>query len=116
MILVSFLYPNSPNARFDPVYYTEKHIPRVLERLGGAVKGVFVEIGVGTTEPGASAPFAAGFHALFESVETFQEALRPHQAELLGRVPDYTDITPVVQFGQVSVAGLQLVALQPVTA
>ncbi|PBB25263.1 MULTISPECIES: EthD family reductase [unclassified Mesorhizobium] len=106
MIIVSFLYPNTEQARFDAAYYVEKHVPLALGLLGDAVRGVIVETGLGGAQPGAPAPYIAAFHALFESPDSFHKAFHAHAAEIHGDVPNYTDIAPVVQLGNVSVATL----------
>jgi len=49
MIVVSFLYPNTEQARFDAAYYVEKHVPLALGLLGDAVRGLIVETGTGAT-------------------------------------------------------------------
>ena len=43
MIKVSVMYPNSEGAIFDIEYYCNKHIPRVEELLGDALKGCAVD-------------------------------------------------------------------------
>src|SRR5439155_26326246 len=46
MIIVSVLYPNVPKARFDVDYYTRKHMPIVLQRLGTPLQRVVVVQGI----------------------------------------------------------------------
>ena len=106
MIIVSFLYPNTEEARFDAAYYVENHVPMTLGLLGDAVRGVIVETGIGGAQPGAPAPYIAAFHALFESPDSFQKAFRAHATEIQGDGPSFTNIAPVVQIGNVSVATL----------
>jgi len=36
-----------------------------------------------------------------ESVEAFQAAFAPHAAEILGDIPNYTSIQPIIQFSEV---------------
>ncbi|MDR6956026.1 hypothetical protein J2X65_005420, partial [Ancylobacter sp. 3268] len=57
-------------------------------------------------EQATPAPYIAAFHALFESPDSFQKACHAHAAEIHGDLPNYTDIAPVVQLGNVSVATL----------
>lgn len=47
MIIVSFLYPNTEQVRFDAAYYVEKHVHLALGLLGDAIRGVIVETGLG---------------------------------------------------------------------
>lgn len=99
MIIVSLLYPNCVGARFDQKYYVERHLPLVLEKMGSALKGVFVETGISSADPGVPAPFAAAFHGIYESAEAFYGAFGPNAAAIQGDIPNYTDITPVIQIG-----------------
>jgi uncharacterized protein (TIGR02118 family) len=99
MIVVSLLYPNGAGARFDQKYYAERHLPMVLEKMGSALKGAFVESGIGTVDPNMPPPFIAAFHGIYDSVEAFQQAFGANAAAIQGDIPNYTDIAPVIQIG-----------------
>lgn len=101
MIRVNVLYPNRPDARFDVDYYLQTHMPRAIELLGATLKGVSVEIGIGSRNPGEPAPFAAIAAFTCESVEAFTTAFTPNAAELQGDVPNYTDIQPIIQISEI---------------
>jgi uncharacterized protein (TIGR02118 family) len=101
MIKVSVLYPNKPGAKFDMDYYVNKHFPLVKARLGSAVKNVAVEQGIAGAGPGTSAAFIAMGHLYCDSVEAFQAAFGPHAAEIMGDIPNYTDIEPTLQISDV---------------
>lgn len=101
MIKVSILYPNKEGGRFDADYYYQQHMPKSLQRLGPALKGVSLEQGVSGSMPGTPAPYLIMSHLLFDSLEAFQAAFVPHAEELLGDIPNYTDIEPVIQFSEV---------------
>lgn len=100
MIRVSVLYPAGDGAAFDHDYYRDKHIPMVRQKLGDALKGVEVDRGVGNGM-GGPAPYVAACHLLFESVEAFQAAMMPAAGDIVGDVPNYTAIQPVMQLSQV---------------
>ena len=102
MIIVSVLYPNGPGSKFDLDYYLQRHVPMVQQRLGAALKRVAVERGLAGGAPGAPAPFLAMAHLYFDSVEAFQSAFGPHAGAILADVPNYTNTTPVIQIGEVS--------------
>ena len=102
MIIVSVLYPNAPGCKFDLDYYLQRHVPMVQQRLGAALKRVAVERGLAGGAPGAPAPFLATAHLYFDSVEAFQSAFGPHAGAILADVPNYTNTTPVIQIGEVS--------------
>lgn len=103
MIKVSVLYPNGEGSRFDIDYYCSNHMPMVREKLGSACKGVAVEQGVCGVVPGASAPFAALGHLLFNSLDEFQVAFGPHAATFMADIPNFTNIQPVVQISSVRI-------------
>ena len=102
MIKVNVLYPNKPGSRFDVNYYLTVHMPLTVKLLGPALKAASAEIGVGGVEPGDTAPYVAIAGFTCESVEAFNQALMPIAAELLGDIPKYTDIQPVIQFGEIT--------------
>jgi len=101
MIRVSVLYSNTEGKKFDMAYYCNKHIPMVKEKLGAACKGIDVDQGVGGVQPGSRPSFAAMAHLTFDSVDTFQRAFEPHAATIMGDIPNYTDIEPVIQINEV---------------
>ncbi len=101
MIKVNVYYPNSEGATFDMDYYATKHIPMVQELTGAACKGASVESGLAGGAPGAPATFIAVGSLLFDSVEDFQGAFGPHAEQIMGDIPNYTAIAPVIQISQV---------------
>jgi uncharacterized protein (TIGR02118 family) len=100
MIEVTVLYPAGNDAAFDMDYYLKTHIPMFRKRMGAAMKDLSVVRGLSGATAGSRAPFVALVHATFESVEAFEAAFAPHAAEIMGDVPKYTDIEPVVQIGE----------------
>jgi uncharacterized protein (TIGR02118 family) len=101
MIKFSVFYENTEGKKFDMLYYCNKHIPMVKEKLGTACKGGEVDEGLGGAQPGSKPTFVVVAHLLFESVETFQKAFGPHAANIKEDVPNFTDIQPVVQISNV---------------
>lgn len=101
MIKVSVLYPRSGDAKFDMNYYVTKHMPMVRQKLGAACKGVAVDQGVAGGAPGTPPAFVAMGHLLFESAEVFQKAFAPHAAAIMGDIPNYTKIEPVILISDV---------------
>ena len=97
MIKVSVFYENTEGKKFDMVYYTNNHIPMIKEKLGIACKRVEVDEGLGGAQPGTKPAFVAMAHLIFDSVDAFQKAFGPHAATIMGDVPNYTDIQPIVQ-------------------
>ncbi len=101
MIRVSVLYPNTEGKKFDMVYYCDKHIPMVKQKLSAACKGINVDQGLGGAQPGSRPSFAAMAHLSFDSVDAFQSAFGPHAEAIMGDIPNYTDIEPIIQINEV---------------
>lgn len=103
MIKVSVLYPNRPGSKFDIDYYCSKHIPMVREKLGAACKGMAVEHGIAGMPPGSAPAYIAMGHIYCDSAEAFQAAFAPHAQEIMGDIPNYTDIEPIIQISEVKI-------------
>lgn len=103
MIKVSVMYPNKPGARFDHTYYRDKHMPLVSGRMGATCKFYTVDKGLAGGAPGEPAAYIAMCHIYCDSVESFQSGFGPHVKEIMGDIPNYTDLTPVVQISEVVV-------------
>ena len=101
MVKVSVFYPNTAGSTFDMQYYVNQHMPMVQQKLGPALKGVFVEHGLGGGVPGSAPPYVAMGHLMFDSVEAFQQAWAPHAAAIVGDVPNYTNVEPTIQVSEV---------------
>jgi uncharacterized protein (TIGR02118 family) len=104
MIKVSIFYPHKADGHFDLDYYVNTHMPMAINRLGPTLRGVTVEYGMGGGLPDSPPPFVAMCHFLFDSVEAFQAAFAPHAEELVGDIPNYTNIETVIQFSDVKIS------------
>jgi uncharacterized protein (TIGR02118 family) len=100
MIKVSVLYPNNEGSKFDMDYYCKKHIPMVQQKLGTACKRVEIDEGVGGPTPGSRPTYAAMGHLYFDSVPAFQTAFAPHTNEIMGDIPNYTNVQPIIQVSE----------------
>jgi uncharacterized protein (TIGR02118 family) len=101
MIQVAVKYPRTEGAKFDMDYYVNKHMPMVSEKCGDALKGMTVLEGLSGGMSGQpSADIAIGT-LTFESLEAFQAAMGPHMPEIMGDIPNYTDITPVLEISEI---------------
>ncbi len=101
MIKVSVLYPNGDDKSFDMDYYCQKHVPLVAKLLGDAVKGATVEKGLGGATPDTPAPYAAMGNIYFKSIKEYEKAFGPNTEEIMGDIPNFTDIIPVIQVSKV---------------
>lgn len=102
MIKVSVMYPNTPGARFNHEYYRDKHMPLVQSRMGDSCKFYTVDKGLAGTA-GAAATYVGMCHIYCDSVETFQRGFGPHAKEIMADIPNYTDLSPVIQISEVIV-------------
>ncbi len=102
-IKVSVLYPSGEGKHFNMEYYSNKHVALLVSLLGDAIKGATIEKGLGGAAPGDKAPYEAMGNLYFESMESFQNSFGPNAAEIMGDVPNYTNIEPLVQISEVIV-------------
>ncbi len=103
MIKVSVMYPNKPGARFDHDYYRDRHLPLVKRLLGEKCRYYTIDKGLAGGSPGAPATYVAMCHIFCDSVEAFQAGFGPHAQDILGDIPNYTDLSPVIQISEVVV-------------
>ena len=101
MIKVSVMYPNVPGARFNHEYYRDSHMPMVKARMGDTCKSYTVDKGLAGGAPGAPATYIAMCHIFADSLESFQAGFGPHATEIMGDIPNYTDLAPVMQISEV---------------
>lgn len=101
MIKVSVLYGNQPGSRFDMDYYLNTHMKLVADKLGSACKGMQVDAGLSGATPDSAAEYRCIGHLLFDSVQDFQDAFGPHAEAIMGDIPNYTDIEPIVQVSEI---------------
>jgi uncharacterized protein (TIGR02118 family) len=98
---VSVSYPFSEGKKFDMDYYVNTHFAKASELMGDAIKKIEVLQGLGGGTPGSAPTTVAIGSIYFESVEAFQNAFGPHADAIMGDIPNFTDIEPVMQINQV---------------
>ena len=101
MIKLSVLYPHGEGSTFDMDYYREKHIPMVAGLLGDACKAASVESGLTGLEPDTPAPYMTCGHLYFDSMSDLQKSVSANLDRMVGDIPNFTNIQPVVQIGEV---------------
>ena len=101
MIRVSVLYPRKDGARFDHDYYARKHLPMVADRLRsfGLVR-YEIDKGIAGGAPGSPAPFVAACYLFFNAAGDFPKGVAAHEKEIMGDIPNYTDIAPTIQLSE----------------
>jgi uncharacterized protein (TIGR02118 family) len=103
MVKITVLHPNKSGSRFDVEYYLNFHMPMSSKLLGSAIKSVSVEIGRNGVTPDDPPPFSAICGFTCETIEDFLTAFNPVAAELQGDIPNYTDVTPIIQVSDIRI-------------
>ncbi len=103
MIKVSVMYPNTAGARFNHEYYRDTHMPLVKARMGESCRYYTVDKGMAGGTPGSAPTYVGMCHIFCDSVETFQAGFGPHAQEIMNDIPNYTDLSPVIQISEVVV-------------
>ena len=100
MYCISIAYPKKVGGTFDFDYYAKKHIPMVALFLGAnAVRG---EVRKGVASPdGSAASFVCMANIWIKSVDEFQATLAKHGKEIMGDIPNFTNIQPILQVDEV---------------
>jgi uncharacterized protein (TIGR02118 family) len=103
MMTVAVMYPAGPEATFDREYYLGRHIPLVRERWTPfGLQSVQVLQGTGLAD-GSGPVYQAMALLTFGSLADFQKAGQAHGREIMGDIPNFTNVRPVVQFNDVTV-------------
>ncbi len=93
MIRLSVFYPQSDGSTFDHDYYRDKHVPLAVTTWG--LDGAEIDRGV-------DGPYVAAVHFRFDSMEALTKAMgQPGTADVMADVPNYTNITPVMQTSEI---------------
>jgi uncharacterized protein (TIGR02118 family) len=103
MIKVSVMYPYKSAARFDHAYYRDKHMPLVQNLMGASCLFYTVDKGLAGGAPGEPPTYIGMCHIYSDSVESFQAGFGPNAERILADIPNYTDLSPVVQISEVVV-------------
>jgi hypothetical protein len=64
-----------------------------------------VEEGIASAVPGQPAPFASISYFLFDKIEGFQTGMLTHGGEIIGDVPNYSNVQPQIQISRIIVEG-----------
>ena len=94
---ITVLYANKEGAHFDFDYYMKRHIPWVSGLFGRPIE---VRRGI-SSAAGSQAPFVCLATILTTSTDEFKAVFSKDGAAILGDVPNYTNIEPIVQFDEV---------------
>ncbi len=101
LIKVTILYPNAEGKTFDMEYYQTKHMPMVAELMGEAMSHYKIDQGIAGRTAEEPMPYLAVGYLYFESLDAYQTAFGPNAEKIVGDIPNYTNIQPVLQISEV---------------
>ncbi|WP_298793977.1 EthD family reductase [uncultured Allomuricauda sp.] len=101
MIKVTILYPNSEGKTFDMDYYSKKHMPMVANLLGDSLKLLEIDRGISGRTPDEPIPYLAIGYLYFDKLSAYQNSFGPNAKQIVGDIPNYTNIQPVIQISEV---------------
>ncbi|WP_136465283.1 EthD family reductase [Flagellimonas onchidii] len=101
MVKVTILYPNSEGKTFDMDYYSNKHMPMVADLLGDAMKHYKIDKGIGARTPDEPIPYFAIGYLYFDQLSDYQNAFGPNAEQIVGDIPNYTNVQPIVQISEI---------------
>lgn len=101
LVKVTILYPNGDGKTFDMDYYASKHMPMVATLLGESMKFFAIDEGISGRTPDEPIPYLAIGYLYFDKLSDYQDSFAPHAEKIVGDIPNYTNIQPVVQISKV---------------
>ncbi len=101
MIKVTILYPNSEGKTFDLDYYANKHMPMVANLLGDSLKSFAIDKGISGRMPDDPVPYLAIGYLYFDKLSAYRNSFAPHAEQIVGDIPNYTNIQPVLQISEI---------------
>lgn len=99
-ITVTVMYPNTPGSKFDMDYYLGSHLELVGKLWGDRLLSARAVKGVGTADPDTPAPYQVMAILEVESVEVLQQMIGDHGEEVMGDIPNFTDVESIVQISE----------------
>lgn len=99
-ITVTVMYPNTPGSKFDMDYYLGSHLDLVGKLWGPKLLSARAIKGVATPDPSTPPPYQVIAIFEFESIEDLQVLMEEHGEELMGDIPNFTDVTPAIQISE----------------
>jgi uncharacterized protein (TIGR02118 family) len=104
MLCITALYPNDPGSRFDVDYYLTSHARRAQALLSPhGLEAIRTTIGIAGLD-GSPPPYWAVSEMHFTSRVAFDAAIAAEGSALFADVPNYTDITPILQVSELAAA------------
>ena len=101
MIKVAIMYPNEEGKTFNMDYYTKKHMPMCATLFGDSLQLLQIDKGLAGRTPEEPVPYVAIGYFYFNKLSEYQSVFGPNAEQIIGDIPNYTNIQPVVQISEV---------------
>jgi uncharacterized protein (TIGR02118 family) len=97
-ITVAVMYPNTPGSKFDLDYYLGTHAALVHRCWDGmGLRSMKAVKGIATPDPKTPPPYQVIALLNFDSLDAFKAAVSAKGHEVMGDIPNFTDVQPTVQ-------------------
>ena len=97
MIKVSVMYANTRDPASTTRITATSIMPLVKKQQGRACVYYTLDKGLAGGAPDAPPTYVGMCHIFCEAIEAFQAGFGPHPKELMADIPNYTDLSPVIQ-------------------
>ena len=104
MVKVAIFYPNGEDKTFDMDYYANEHMPMAADLFGDALKAMVIDKGLAHGTSDMPVPYVAIGYFYFDTMSSFENAMRPNSEKLKADVSNYTNIKPIIQISEVQTA------------
>ncbi len=101
MVKVTIMYPNDDGKTFDMDYYSTNHMPMLANVMGDSLKFYEIDKGISGRTPDEPIPYLAIGYLYFDTLSAYQNSFGPNAEKIVGDIPNYTNIQPVVQISEV---------------
>jgi uncharacterized protein (TIGR02118 family) len=99
-ITVTVMYPNTPGSKFDMDYYLGGHFDLVGRLWGSKLVSARAVKGAATPDPDTPPPYQVIAILELASVEDLQSLIAESGDQVMGDIPNFTDVTPVIQISE----------------
>ncbi len=100
MIRVAVIYPSGDDKTFDLDYYLNHHM-RMVDELLKPLGMLDSEVDSGVAAGESPQPYTTIGYLRFNTLEDWERAIESAGEQLYGDVPNYTNITPVLQISEI---------------
>ncbi|WP_077145591.1 EthD family reductase [Sphingopyxis sp. KK2] len=104
MLCITAIYPNDPESRFDAGYYLTSHAETARALLSPhGLTAIRTTIGTAALD-GSPPPYWAVSEMHFTSRADFDAAIAANGDALFADIPNYTNVTPILQVSELAAA------------